>query len=192
MSRTELKIGALLVATPQNSDEHVARGVILIVAHYENGAAGVMLSHRPFPGFDYQKLIVGEVGRDPLAGCADPMERVRWGGPVALGSVTALHDRIDEASSGRIGDSGCAATHPAHLADIRTDNKLLTYGFAAWENNDLVEELKNTNDWLIIEADAELIFKTPPEQMWEAALKRAGIDKARNFYALAPSGMRPN
>jgi putative transcriptional regulator len=50
-------------------------------------------------------------------------------------------------------------------------------GYSGWGPGQLDAELE-ASAWLMSDVDAHLIFDTPPERMWEAALRRIGADPA--------------
>ena len=50
-------------------------------------------------------------------------------------------------------------------------------GYAGWGPGQLDQEIA-ASGWLTMDVDPTLIFNTPPDQMWEAALKRLGADPA--------------
>jgi putative transcriptional regulator len=52
---------------------------------------------------------------------------------------------------------------------------LVTLGYAGWGAGQLENELAQ-NAWLNVAADTDIIFSTPPEQRYPAALKLLGID----------------
>jgi putative transcriptional regulator len=53
----------------------------------------------------------------------------------------------------------------------------LIVGYSGWGPGQLEAELE-AEAWLISDIDRDLIFKTPPERMWEAAIRRLGADPA--------------
>ena len=53
----------------------------------------------------------------------------------------------------------------------------LIVGYSGWDAGQLEAEL-NESAWLISDVDADLIFNTPPDRMWEAAIRRLGADPA--------------
>jgi putative transcriptional regulator len=57
------------------------------------------------------------------------------------------------------------------------DRTRLIVGYSGWGAGQLELEL-NESAWLISDVDADLIFNTPPESMWEAAIRRLGADPA--------------
>jgi putative transcriptional regulator len=50
-------------------------------------------------------------------------------------------------------------------------------GYAGWGPGQLDQELAAAS-WLTTDVDPALIFNTPPEVMWETAIRRLGADPA--------------
>jgi len=53
----------------------------------------------------------------------------------------------------------------------------LIVGYAGWGPGQLEAELEQSS-WLMSDVDRDLIFNTPPENLWEAAIRRLGADPA--------------
>ena len=53
----------------------------------------------------------------------------------------------------------------------------LVVGYAGWGPGQLEAELEQSA-WLLSDVDTDLIFDTPPDRMWEAAIRRLGADPA--------------
>ena len=53
----------------------------------------------------------------------------------------------------------------------------LIVGYSGWGPGQLERELE-ASAWLMSDIDRDLIFATPPERMWEAAIRRLGADPA--------------
>jgi putative transcriptional regulator len=53
----------------------------------------------------------------------------------------------------------------------------LMVGYSGWGAGQLEAELE-ASAWLLSDIDTDLIFATPPERMWEAAIRRLGADPA--------------
>ncbi len=51
-------------------------------------------------------------------------------------------------------------------------------GYSGWGSGQLENEMK-LGSWIPVDLDYDLIFDTPIENRWEAALARLGIDPAR-------------
>jgi putative transcriptional regulator len=52
---------------------------------------------------------------------------------------------------------------------------LVTLGYAGWTAGQLEEEIQ-TNSWIMVEADLDLLFEVPIHKKWETALQKLGID----------------
>lgn len=55
------------------------------------------------------------------------------------------------------------------------DQFMVTLGYAGWAPGQLEAELQ-TNSWLTIDADSDILFNTPIEQRWKKATEKLGID----------------
>jgi putative transcriptional regulator len=53
----------------------------------------------------------------------------------------------------------------------------LVVGYSGWGPGQLEAELAESA-WLLSDVDRDLIFDTPPERMWETAIRRLGADPA--------------
>lgn len=54
---------------------------------------------------------------------------------------------------------------------------MVTLGYAGWGPGQLETELQS-NSWLTIDADSDILFNTPIEQRWQKATEKLGIDVA--------------
>ena len=54
----------------------------------------------------------------------------------------------------------------------------LMLGYAGWGSGQLETEI-NHNDWLIVPADQDIIFRAPIESRWELGAKSVGVNKAQ-------------
>lgn len=55
------------------------------------------------------------------------------------------------------------------------ENCLMAVGCAKWVRGQLEHEISRSA-WLECEADADIIFNTPEDEKWEAAVKKLGVD----------------
>jgi putative transcriptional regulator len=46
-------------------------------------------------------------------------------------------------------------------------------GYSGWETGQLADEL-NEKSWLTVASDADIVFDTPPEDIWKACLIKLG------------------
>jgi putative transcriptional regulator len=51
----------------------------------------------------------------------------------------------------------------------------LIVGYAGWGSGQLEAELE-ASAWLLSDVDSDLIFQSPPDRMWEMAIRRLGAD----------------
>ena len=158
--------GSLLVAHSSLSDPNFNQTVVLILAHSEGGAFGLVVN-RPIKkkGLPFQ---------------------VFHGGPCSAPGLFMLHghpDWIDEAPPSEpdddneaepsqrevapgifLGDAGCIqrASEPADGEKVRCR---AFQGYAGWGPGQLERELES-GSWLVTPADSNILFETPIEKMW--------------------------
>ncbi len=168
--------GKLLVAAPSMMDPRFAGTVIYMCEHSPNGALGLILNR--------------EMATVPGAAIADQFElktearqgqyRVIWGGPVEYGRGFVLHSTDYLREDSLVVDDGVALTTDSQiLIDMLEGNgpkrSLLALGYAGWAAGQLESELMR-DDWITVPGDAEFVFTEDTEGMWDAAMKRLGID----------------
>ncbi|PYR30572.1 MAG: hypothetical protein DMF92_08245 [Acidobacteria bacterium] len=90
-------------------------------------------------------------------------------------------DANDEARGMRIADALYLSTSPDLLRRLLEPDPprrtRLVVGYSGWAAGQLEAELQ-ASAWLLSDVDGDLIFDTPPERMWEAAIRRLGADPA--------------
>jgi putative transcriptional regulator len=160
--------GQLLLASPALQDPNFRRTVILVGAHSEEGAMGVVLN-RP------SQVTVGEAVPQ-LEPAVDERETVYVGGPVQPSSIVFLAEFLDPSPAGlmvlgRIG-------FPAPEADIdklaeATARRRVFAGYAGWGEGQLDEELEE-GDWIPHPARPDDVFTDDPEDLWSEVLTRKG------------------
>jgi putative transcriptional regulator len=160
--------GQLLLASPTLVDPNFRRAVVLIGAHSEEGAMGVVLN-RP------SEVTVGEAVPQ-LEPAVDEQETVYVGGPVQPNSIVFLAEFLDPEPAGllvlgRIG-------FPTPEADIgeladATARRRVFAGYAGWSSGQLDAELDN-GDWIPHPAQPDDVFTEDPEELWSRVLARKG------------------
>jgi putative transcriptional regulator len=169
--------GKLLIAMPGMGDARFAHSVILVCAHSEDGAMGLIVNKLArdvsFGGLlDQLKIPRGDMGRDI---------RVHFGGPVERGRGFVLHSADyagGQATMQIEGGYGMTATLDVLEALARgrgPASALLALGYAGWGPGQLEGEIAR-NDWLTAEASAELVFAADDGAKWARALRGMGID----------------
>jgi putative transcriptional regulator len=160
--------GKLLLAAPSLRDPNFARTVVLVGAHSEEGAMGVVLNRRA-------GVTVGEAVPQ-LQSVVDEDERVYVGGPVQPQSVVLLVEFVEEPSAGvlllgRIGFPS-AETDLDELGQATTRARVYA-GYAGWSAAQLDAEVEN-GDWITQAPLPEDVFTEDPDGLWSEVLTRMG------------------
>jgi putative transcriptional regulator len=160
--------GQLLLASPKLLDPNFRRSVVLVGAHSEDGAMGVVLN-RP------SEVTVGEAVPQ-LEPAMDEQEPVYFGGPVQPSSIVVLGEFLDPEPAGllvlgRIG-------FPAPEAGIEelaqaTARRRVFAGYAGWGEGQLDAELEQ-GDWIAHPAVPDDVFTEAPRELWRTVLERKG------------------
>jgi putative transcriptional regulator len=169
---------SLLLSMPQLVDPNFNRTVVLLCSHNEHGAFGLVMN-RPL-------VTTGRVMVNIEPPISTERELQVWvGGPVdpeRSWMLVGSNEAAEEASGGvRIAHGLLLSTSPDLLRRLLEPNPpprtRLVVGYSGWGPGQLEAELQ-ASAWLMSDVDAELIFSTAPEQMWEAAIRRLGADPA--------------
>lgn len=168
--------GQLLVAMPSMQDPRFERSVILMCAHNEEGAMGLVINklieELKLPELMRQLNIAG-------GGFAGRTE-VHFGGPVEVGRGFVLHspDYL-EAGTMVIGDDyALTATLDVLRAIGRGEGPtrgFLALGYSGWGPGQLDAEIQ-ANGWLTVPPDQEIVFGPGLADKWQRALAKLGVD----------------
>lgn len=166
----------LLLAMPQLADPNFYRTVVLMLEHNEDGSGGVVVNR----ALDLRVAeVLGQLGVEWKGA---PDARVFWGGPVEQQRGWLLHepDGSEQESEGTIVVAPGLAVSTSlellsRLASAPPRRFRFLLGCGGWGPGQLGRELTE-GAWLLSEASADLIFGTPPEEMWHAALRRMHVD----------------
>lgn len=177
--------GQLLVAMPDMSDERFVESVILLIGHGDEGAMGLVLNHElanlRFADI-LDKLDLGDP--DAVIRLPDSIRQraVMRGGPVEKGRGFVLHSADYKSGNTYPVTDGISLT--ATLDVLRAmafgpapRSSLLALGCCAWSAGQLEGEIAG-NGWLTVPVSRELVFNTPVEERYEAALARLHITRA--------------
>jgi len=179
--------GKVLVAMPDMGDPRFERAVILICAHSDSGAMGLILN-QPVPEIRFHDLLAqlkiprGDQARDI---------RMVIGGPVERGRGFVLHSTDYQGGSATIAvGSGYGMTTTLDVLEALGHGRgplqaIMAFGYSGWGAGQLEGEIAR-NDWLIGDASDGLVFGAEAERKWALALGSMGI----NPMALSPSGGR--
>ena len=163
----------VLIAMPALQDPNFSRSVTLICEHDEQGAIGLVLN-RPLGvplGDLFAQLAIDCHSEDlnqrpvmaggPENGFVLHRPAGSWQSSLPVGNNIGLTSSIDilQAIAGGNGPS----------------EAIVALGYAGWAAG-LLEHEMAMNAWLTHPADADMLFATPSDKLWEAAAQAMGID----------------
>jgi putative transcriptional regulator len=160
--------GQLLVASPAIHDPNFRRTVVLLTAHNDEGAVGLILNRR-------SEATVGEAVPQ-LTPVTSQEEAVYVGGPVNPEGVAVLAEFEDPDDAGIVvlDDVGFVALDDAIDEGLPQVQRTRVFaGVAGWGPEQLEDELER-DDWIIEPADADDIFTEDPDALWSDVLRRKG------------------
>ena len=166
-----------LMAMPGMVDGEFAGTVIYLCEHSPKGALGLVIN-RPT-----DLSVAGLLEKiDLTLEIALPQNAaVYFGGPVHTDRGFVLHSPAGSFSSSiQLGHLALTTSRDVLQAVAQgngPDKMLITLGYSGWGAGQLESEIAQ-NVWLTVPASAEVIFATPPEDRYAAALKLLGIDPA--------------
>lgn len=165
--------------------------LVLLIDHGRDGSFGFVVNRRT----DLEiKDVFNEVGL--TANAASPaMAPVLLGGPVSPESGWILYDTegVPQPSPGQTISVGkriaCSSSIELLQRIARGDGPdtcAMVLGYSGWGAGQLESEMKQ-GSWIPVDLDYSLVFETPIEKRWEAALATLGIDPARVIDSQIPS-----
>lgn len=163
--------GRLLVATPGLVEPTFARTVVLLLAHNEEGALGVVVNR---PG----ALPASEV-LPHLAQLLGEPDRVFIGGPVSPSTALCLGRTAD---GHRVVD-----TAGDDLAGV--DLLRVLAGYAGWSGGQLEGEIA-AGGWYVVDAERSDVFTAEPDDLYRTVLRRQPTRIA--FASVLPADVRHN
>lgn len=171
--------GKVLIAMPGIGDDRFNRAVILVCAHAEDFAMGLVLN-KPMEGVTLPDLL-DQLGI-PVSISVPDME-VLDGGPVGRDRGFVLHSQdfnCDEATM-RVGRGLCLTATRDVLHAIASNKPparaVLALGYSGWGPGQIEAELSD-NAWLVCDWDHRLIYDEAHEDKWRYALDQLGISPA--------------
>jgi putative transcriptional regulator len=170
--------GQILIAMPGMADPRFDRSVVLICAHSEDGAMGLIVN-KPLEDLslsgllEHLKIPLGPRGRDI---------RVHFGGPVERGRGFVLHsaDWRGPGDGTMAVPGGLEMTATIDILQALAHGNgpgqaLLALGYSGWGPGQLEAEIAR-NDWLTAPVARDLLFDPEDRLKWSAALRGMGID----------------
>lgn len=160
--------GRLLVATPLIGDDTFRRTVVLLLAHSDEGAFGVILN-RPTDQ-PAAELLVG------------------WGHRAAAPGVVFVGGPVDSDSVVGLARAGAVDLHldPDDVPDAPDEIRLYA-GQSGWGPGQLEDEI-GTRAWWLIDAEDDDTLTHDPDHLWERVLRRQPGSTA--WFANHPEDLR--
>jgi putative transcriptional regulator len=165
-----------LIAMPAMADPNFRETVTYLCKHDTDGAFGIIVNR---PGDLSVAEMLGQLSI-PLTDRSRVDQPVLLGGPVEPERGFVLH-RSDKTYEGTLvagGDIKVTVSLDILAAIGRGEGPepaLVALGYAGWGRGQLEAEIQH-NSWLMVPADPAIIFETPFEQRWAAALGLPGVD----------------
>ena len=166
----------LLVAMPNMTDPYFAESVVLLCEHNNEGVLGLIIN-KPIS----QMKVVGaglknKFFKDLIA----ESEKIYFGGPVMLHEACVLSETDNSNILFNISEKIKLSNDLDLIQKILFDDKnpkntKLIFGHAAWEVDQLQDEIKR-GDWLVHD-NTEEIFTINPKLIWGSLIRYFGLDK---------------
>lgn len=193
-----------LIAMPSLSDDYFNKTVTYICEHNDEGAMGLIIN---MPVNITLHDLLKQIEEDDNEQASEEKAKteqesssesvasesnifldhgleqlVLSGGPISQNRGFVLHrTQSGWKSSLALSDDIMITTSKDILLALGTENApeqfMVTLGYAGWGPGQLEAELQ-TNSWLTIDADSDILFNTPIEQRWKKATEKLGIDIA--------------
>ena len=163
----------LLVSMPQMNDANFSKTVVLLAEYGAHGAFGLVLNRRMD---EPAKAII--TADEPLD--IHPKMHLYTGGPVEPTRAWILTGHVDldpealEVTPGVY--LSASPTLVRRTLELPPDRLVrMVVGYAGWGAGQLDAELAQ-GGWLLAPVEADLIFETAAETMWEAVIRRLGAE----------------
>jgi putative transcriptional regulator len=174
--------GKILLAMPNMGDPRFHRAAILICAHDDNGAMGLVINH-PLPGLSFATMLSQlNIPADENKKFSLPDIPVLGGGPVENARGFIVHSRDFQLSDTIIITDDLAVTGTVDaLRDVAAgrgpEHMIFVLGYSGWTAGQLEQEIQE-NVWLVADANMELIFSTEIDEKWTSGIKTLGVNLA--------------
>ena len=174
--------GQLLMAMPTIQGDDFNRSVVFLCEHNSDGAMGLVIN-KPLTDMIFADLVEkldvrskGKTINDDIL-----LSTVFKGGPVKRYQGFVLHsvDYFSPNESLAISKDFGLTANVEVLREIAMGKgparHLIALGYAGWIGGQLENEIAR-NGWLNCDADPELVFGCPPDQLYEKTLRKLGVD----------------
>ena len=165
----------LLVATPQMRDPRFRQAVIVVCGHDSNGAMGLVVN-KLVDTLTFKALL--RQLKIPISQSMPDVD-IHYGGPIEIGRGFVLHTTDYQSSSTIPINETLALTATAEILEIIAagagpNRYLLALGYAGWSPGQLESEVES-NSWLIVPYEEDLIFGADMGLRWKKAMDVLGV-----------------
>lgn len=166
----EPSTGRLLIAEPFLKDGHFSRTVILLCEYADDGTLGFVLNQNT-------DMVLGDIVVE-LSASRQPIFQ---GGPVQDDTLHMIHSVPNILGGKQIGENTFWGGDFEVLKEailthqIAPDQLRLFLGYAGWSWGQLEAELAE-GSWLVANANTDIVFNTPPQDVWKKAIDSLGKD----------------
>lgn len=168
-----------LIALPQLDDPHFEKTVVLLTDYNPEGAGGFIINRK-------SDLILGDsvIISDGTINPAYNNMILHFGGPVDQEKIWILYDSdvFNEPHSVELAPGINLARDIEILLNkeksLETNQIRVVNGYSGWSPNQIEAEIA-ASFWITAPLMKDLIFNTSPEEIWEKAIQRLGIDPDR-------------
>ena len=169
--------GQLLVATPALEGPTFTQTVIYMVRHDARGGAMGLVVNRPL-GEVPMAVLLRQLGL-PSEGTQGSV-RLHMGGPVEATRIFALHtDDYAGPDTVKVGNGVAITSEPSILKSIAEGKgprrARFTLGYAGWAPGQLEAEME-AGYWIVVSADAAIVFDDVYETKWDRAMAKRRIN----------------
>ncbi|MFN3402679.1 MAG: YqgE/AlgH family protein [Cytophagaceae bacterium] len=161
--------GDILISEPYLGDNNFERTVILLCEVNNTGVLGYVLNKPTLVALD-----------SVIESIVSNTEMLFIGGPVSQDSLHFIYkNEYNIEGSVKIMDNLYWGGNFDQVIDLINNRQLnpedfrFFLGYSGWDEGQLEEELKN-NSWIVSSIDEDELFKTEPEELWRASLKKMG------------------
>jgi putative transcriptional regulator len=169
--------GSLLVSMPHISDARFHKSLVFLCGHDENGAMGLVVN-RVLEDITLKDLFQQmDIESSPVC----EKYPIHFGGPVEGGKGFVLHTADYRHPTTLVINEQYGVTATLDILSAIAEEKgpkssILALGYAGWGPGQLDAELQS-NNWLELEPDEQLIFQVPYWKKWNSAISKLGIEE---------------
>jgi putative transcriptional regulator len=170
-----------LVAAPMLLDPNFRRTVVLLVDHRPEASLGFVINRPAQMRLPSMLEALGLQSPD----ARPPDSPVLVGGPVAPDTGWIVFEQTEAKSYGevvsvspRVAVSASRQLLESTVLGLGPERLMLVLGYAGWRSGQLDAEIAQ-GAWIPVDLDEKIIFDTPYDERWAAALRTLGIDPGR-------------